>query len=78
MPHHGVYHKRKLNKIRVVFECSAQYNNISLNGMLLQRSYLTNQLVGVLFRFRKEPAEKMFYNVKVPEDQQDHLRSLWW
>ncbi|XP_066923456.1 uncharacterized protein [Clytia hemisphaerica] len=84
IPHHGVYHPRKPDKIRVVFDCSAKFKDISLNSMLLQGPDLTNQLVGVLSRFRKEPVgffgdiEKMFYRVKVPDDQQDFLRFLWW
>ena len=83
-PHHGIYHPRKPNKIRVVFDCSAKYKNVSLNGILLQGPDLTNQLVGVLSRFRKEQVaffgdiEKMFYRVKVPEEQQDFLRFVWW
>ena len=84
IPHHGVYHPRKPDKIRVVFDCSAKYKDLSLNSMLLQGPDLTNQLVGVLSRFRKEPVgffgdiEKMFYRVKVPDDQQDFMRFLWW
>ena len=84
IPHHGVYHSRKPSKIRVVFDCSAKFKNVSLNGMLLQGPDLTNKLVGVLSRFRKEQVaffgdiEKMFYRVKVPEEQQDYLRFLWW
>lgn len=31
----GIYHPQKLGKIRIVFDSSAQYNNISLNQVLL-------------------------------------------
>ena len=31
LPHHGVYHRRKPDKIRVVFDCSAVYKGESLN-----------------------------------------------
>jgi hypothetical protein len=34
IPHHGVYHPKKPNKIRVVFDCSATYMGISLNSLL--------------------------------------------
>ena len=54
IPHHGVYHPKKPEKIRVVFYCSAMYQGESLNKNLLQVLDLTNTLVGVLFRFRKE------------------------
>lgn len=52
--HHGVYHPQK-RKLRVVFDCSCKHNNVSLNGNLLQGPHLTNNLIGVLCRFRQEP-----------------------
>ena len=84
IPHHGVYHPRKPNKVRVVFDCSAHHMNTSLNKSLLSGPDLTNSLVGVLLRFRQESIaimadiESMFYQVKVPEQQQNYLRYLWW
>ncbi|XP_033758237.1 uncharacterized protein LOC117340586 [Pecten maximus] len=83
IPHHGVYHKKK-NKIRVVFDCSARYQGVSLNDNLLQGPDLTNNLLGVLMRFREEPVavigdiEAMFYQVKVPVNERDYLRFYWW
>ena len=44
IPHHGVYHPKKPNKIRVVFDCAAEYESESLNKHLLQGPYLTNNL----------------------------------
>ncbi|XP_028415683.1 uncharacterized protein LOC114539211 [Dendronephthya gigantea] len=47
-------------------------------------SNLTNSLVGVLTRFRKEPiafmadVEAMFHQVRVPKEQWNYLRFLWW
>lgn len=84
IPHHGVYHPKKPIKIRVVFDCSAQFEGESLNKHLLQGPDLTNNLSGVLYRFRREPVaimcdiESMFYQVKVPEEGRDLLRFLWW
>ena len=84
LPHHGVYHPRKPNKLRVVFDCSAKYHGSSLNDKLMQGPDLTNSLVGVLLRFRQAPVaftadiESMFYQVRVPENQRDFLRFLWW
>ncbi|XP_031555224.1 uncharacterized protein LOC116292114 [Actinia tenebrosa] len=84
LPHHGVYHPHKPNKIRVVFNCSAKYNGTSLNSQLLQGPDLTNSLIGVLQRFRREPIaimgdiEAMFHQVRVPPQQCDFLRFLWW
>lgn len=84
IPHHGVYHPKKPDKIRVVFDCSAEFQSHSLNKHLLQGPDLTNHLVGVLFRFRQEPValmcdiESMFYQVRVSEEFRDLLRFLWW
>ncbi|XP_047502961.1 uncharacterized protein LOC125048341 [Penaeus chinensis] len=84
IPHHGVYHPKKPDKIRVVFDCSAVYKSESLNKNLLQGPDLTNNLIGVLCRFRKEHVaiacdiEAMFHQVKVKPDHRDLLRFLWW
>ena len=48
IPHHGVYHPKKPQKIRVVFDCSVEFAGASLNRHLLQGPDLTNNLVGVL------------------------------
>ncbi len=84
IPPHGVYHPRKPEKIRVVFDCSATYQGESINNHLLQGPDLTNQLVGVLCRFRTEPTafmcdvEGMFHQFKVLETHRNFLRFLWW
>jgi len=83
IPHHGVYHSKK-SKIRVVFDCSAKYEGISLNDTLLQGPDMINDLIGVICRFRKEPIaiscdiEKMFYQFYVNEEHRDYLSFLWW
>ena len=72
------------NKIRVVFDCSAKYQGVSLNDRLLQGPDLTNSLQGVLTRFPVGAIafigdiESMFYQVRVPVFQHDFLRFLWW
>ena len=84
IPHHGVYHPKKPEMICVVFDCSAEFKGTSLNKELLQGPELTNQLIGVLTRFRNEQVaiicdvESMFYQVKVPENQYNFLRYVWW
>ncbi|XP_067023705.1 uncharacterized protein [Acropora muricata] len=84
VPHHGVYHPKKPEKLRVVFDCSADFQGHSLNRHLLQGPDLTNSLVGVLCRFRQEPVafacdiEGMFHQVHVNEEHRDLLRFLWW
>ncbi|XP_071058619.1 uncharacterized protein [Pseudochaenichthys georgianus] len=83
IPHHGVYHPKK-KKIRVVFDCAATFQGTSLNAQLLQGPDLTSTLVGVMTRFRKEPVvlmadiEAMFHQVRVPAEDSDLLRFLWW
>ena len=36
LPHHPVFNSNKPDKVRVVFDCAAQYNGKSLNSELLQ------------------------------------------
>ena len=85
MVHSTSRHPKKPKKIRVVFDCSSQYQGEWLNQYLLQGPDLTNKLlVGVLTRFRQEivafttDIEAMFYQVKVAEQHRDLLRFLWW
>ena len=48
IPHHGVYHPSKLGKIWVVFDCSAEYNGVSINKKLMSGHDLTNQKISIL------------------------------
>lgn len=83
LPHHGVRHPTK-GKLRVVFDCGATYKETSLNDQLLQGPDLTSSLIGVVTRFRKDPVvimadiESMFHQVRVPAEDADLLRFLWW
>ena len=84
LPHHGVRHPQKPEKLRVVFDCAAKFHDTSLNDRLLQGPDLANDLLDVLMRFREGAAaftadvEAMFYQVKVPSEDRDFLRFLWW
>ena len=83
IPHHGVYNAQK-GKLRIVFDASAKFEGKSLNTELLQGPDMTNLLVGVLLRFRKENLaimagiEAMFYQVLIPESQRSFFRFFWW
>ena len=83
LPHHGVYNENK-GKIRVVFDCGAEYRGKTLNAELISGPDLTNQLVGVLNRFREgkiavtADIEAMYYQVFVKEEHRSMLRFLWW
>ena len=84
IPHHGEYHPSKPRKIRVVFNCSAQFAGRSLNQEMLTGPDLTNPIVGVLTRFRQGEVafmadkESMYYQLRVPEYQQSFTKFLWW
>ena len=84
LPHHGVFHPKKPGRLRIVFDCAARHKGMSLNDLLLTGPELTNTLLGVLCRFRKEniavicDVEKMFFQFRVPACERDFLRFLWW
>ena len=72
LPHHGVYHPKKPDKLRVVSDCSAEYQGSSLNNYLFQGPDLTNNMIGVLLRFRQERIaimadRKKFSSIQGPE-----------
>ncbi|XP_051753063.1 uncharacterized protein LOC127514335 [Ctenopharyngodon idella] len=83
LPTFGVYHPRKPDQIRVVFDSSAQYHGLSLNSILLTGPVMNNSLLGVLLRFRKEPIaviadiQQMFYCFVVQDNHRKYLRFLW-
>ena len=72
-------------KFRIVSDCSAKSNDVSLNDKLFQgpTNYLTNSLLGVLLRFRQEQIaivgdiKNMFYQVFVDRADRDAFRFLW-
>ena len=65
-------------------DCAATYQGTSLNQQLMQGPNQTNQLIGVLSRFRQEriglvaDIEGMFHQVLVDPKDRDVLRFLWW
>ena len=84
IPHHAVFNTNKSPNVRVVFDCSARFHDISLNECLLQGPDLLNALIVVLCKFREDQVafmadvEKMFYRFKVKKEHRDYLRFLWW
>ncbi|XP_069105757.1 uncharacterized protein [Argopecten irradians] len=84
LPIFGVYHPQKPDQIRGVFDSSATYDGTSLNQSLLSGPNLTNELLGILLRFRKDEVafaadiEQMFYSFLVREDHRDFLRFFWY
>ena len=83
IPHFGIYHPKKPEKLRVVFDCAAKFHGVNLNENLLSGPDLNNTLLGVLLRFRMESVaviadiKGMFHQVRVVESDRDLLRFLW-
>lgn len=80
LPHFGVYHPRKPDKIRVVFDSSAEFHGVSFNKGLLSGPDTLNSLLGILLRFRRNNVavacdiEQMFHNFYVNPEHQNLLR----
>ncbi|XP_062593639.1 uncharacterized protein LOC134255146, partial [Saccostrea cucullata] len=83
LPIFPVFHPKKPNKIRMVFDSSAIYQGHSLNSSLLQGPDLTNNLQGVLLRFRKERVaitgdiEQMFHMFHIDKEHRNFVRFIW-
>ena len=81
--HFGMYHPKKPEQIRVVFDSSTEYQGTSLNREWLTGPEFMNSLVGVLIRFRREDVaamcdvEQMFNSFHVSPEHRDFLRFLW-
>ena len=88
LPHHNVVNPNKPEKFRIVFDCAAEYAGTSLNKEVFRGPDLTNNLIGVLLRFREAPVavmgdvKEMFHQVQVKKEHRDALRFLsppvWW
>ncbi|KAG1673596.1 hypothetical protein GQR58_015517 [Nymphon striatum] len=84
LPHHPVIQIQKRGKVRIVFDCAAKYKGESLNNNVLQGPDLTNKLLGVLLRIRKNSIgimadiNSMFHQVIVNPLHRNVLRFLWW
>ena len=80
IPHYGVVSVNKPETVRVVFDASTKFDDISLNDKLLPGIDYWNGLVRVLTRFWYGKyaimgnIEKMFLQVKVIEEDLDALR----
>ena len=83
LQHFDVYHPKKLDQVRLVFDFSALYNSQCLNKTFLQGPDQLSSLIGVLTRFRKEDValmcdlEQMFHSFHVTPSHRDFLRFLW-
>ena len=84
LPHFGVYHPQKPDKICMVFDSAAETKGMSLNKILLSGPDLTNGLLGVLLHFRQDPValvadiEQMLHSFLFHERHRDLLRFFWY
>ena len=83
LPVFPVTHQKK-GKVRLVFDSSAVYKDVSLNKMLLQGPDRNNGLLGVLLRFRNGPIgfsadiEAMFHSFYLKREDKDYVRYFWY
>lgn len=83
LPVFGVYHPRKKDQIRGVFDSSAIFNGTSLNDVLLSGPDLNNSILSVLLKFRMESIavtadiQQMFHCFYVRPDHRNFLRFFW-
>ena len=84
LPHHPVFSASKPGKVRIVFDCAAKYEGISLNSLCHQGPDLVNKLLHVLMRFRQyryaitADVEAMYHQVRIPISDRDCFRFLWY
>ncbi|XP_068209143.1 uncharacterized protein [Palaemon carinicauda] len=84
IPHFGVQHPDKPDKVRVVFDSASKVEGTLLNDLLLQGPDMMNSLLGVLVKFVGGlfayigDINTIFYQVRVPEHQWDYLMFFWW
>ena len=82
LPIFPVEHPKK-KKVRLVFDASAKFGGVSLNDALLQGPDMTNNIRGVLLRFRERPVgfvtdiEAMFNSFTLPPKDKDLYRFFW-
>ena len=70
-------------KVRIVFDCAAKCNGISLNDMIHAGPKLLQGLFNVLVRFRRNlvgiacDIKEMYLQIEVKEQDRFHFRLLW-
>ena len=84
LPHFPVVRMDKATtKVRIVFDCAAKCNGISLNDMIYAGPKLLQDLFNVLIRFRRNPVgiacdiKEMYLQIEVKEQDRSHFRLLW-
>ena len=84
LPHHAVWHPRKPEEPRVVFDCASKSGGTSLNEELLRGPENTSSLIGVILRFRVNEVavtadiKRIIHQVHVTPEDRGALCYLWW
>lgn len=83
LPHFGVVHPSKPEKLRIVFDAAAKVHDVSLNALLMKGPEQAKPLLSVLFKFRQGAVAvaadiaEMFSQVRIREADQSAQRFLW-
>ena len=80
LPHFPVVRMDKTTtKVRIVFDCAAKCNGISLNDMIYAGPKLQQDLFNVLVRFRRNPVgiacdiKERYLQIEIEEQDRSHL-----
>ena len=84
LPHFPVVRMDKSTaKVRIVFDCAAKGDGISLNDMIHPGPKLQQDLFNVLVRFRRNPVgvaydmKEMYLQIEIEEQDRSHFRLFW-
>ena len=84
MPHFPIVKLEKTTtKVRIVFDCSAKYEGVSLNDAIYAGPKLQTELFDVLVRFRRNPIgiacdiKQMYLQIEIEEKDRPYFRILW-
>lgn len=83
LPHLAVFNPNKPGKVRVVFDCSARSNGMSLNDYLYKGPDMYSSIPKILMKFRLGKIgfggdiKEMFLQIRIRADDQNAQRFLW-
>ena len=84
LPHFSVVILDKsTTKVRIVFDCSAKCDGVSLNDEIHAGPKLQQDLFDVLLRFRRDPEavacdiKEMYMQISIEEQDRPYFRMLW-